>query len=119
MAFNFPRRVRKRYDRLKATLESKFYHFKLSIDEYFRIWNSPCRFCEDEFNQKGNCSVELVSGGRTWDVDTCGPVCNFCKQFKNNSQLTEEETKKLIDTLIEVRRNERKDGRRRSGRSWV
>lgn len=93
---------KKRYSLSKKNAKKKEKEFTLTLEEYTKLIETPCYYCENVYI---NCGIGLdrIDNSRGYTLDNVLPCCKFCNRMRNEI-LTPEETKELILTLKKVRK---------------
>lgn len=89
---------------------------ELSAEEFATIHESRCHYCDHQFLPLSHCTPDIVDFSNLYNIDSTVPSCPYCKNLKNSSGLTKEETELLVKTLLKKRDN---DGKRSFGNSSV
>lgn len=94
-----------RYTRLKSI--GKFYSIEVSLtfEEYAELISKPCFYCNDEMKTPSfGRGLDRIDNERGYSIDNVLPCCTTCNQTRSD-KFTVEETKALIEAVLNVRRN--------------
>ena len=99
------RKKNKRFSNSKYLAKRKNKSWDFSKNEYEKLVNQPCAYCNDFFKPKPEYGIGLDRQNNLlgYSVSNCVSCCGFCNRTRSNL-LSPKETHLLINKLINLRK---------------
>ncbi|HLX52952.1 MAG TPA: hypothetical protein VKR58_03375, partial [Aquella sp.] len=105
---NSDRTVKGRYYQTFYSAKERKLLFTLTLEEYTKLLAALCYYCNNVLkkNEEHGIGLDRIdnSKDRGYTIDNVLPCCGTCNKIRQDL-LTVEETKVVISTLIEFRKN--------------
>ena len=75
----YRRTLKGRYKEYKTGAKSRGYEFKLTLEDFEKMWNQNCYYCDTLIDGIG---VDRVDNTKGYLVDNTVPCCSVCNKMK-------------------------------------
>lgn len=96
---------KRRLDKLKHKCNSNNLELIIDLEQYTKLLNSGCFYCEAGLLTETGCSLDRLDNSGGYTIENVVPCCGKCNQIRN-VHLTHEEMKIAMQAILNFRKGE-------------